>query len=368
MKKNCVVTNLGSHYRLPIYALMASRFGCHYYLGDRLRSPVKTFDYRSLTGFRHTLHNVFVGPFYWQCGAVRLLFKPYDVYILDGEPYCLSAWVMLLLAKALGKETIAWTHGWYGREGWLKRIIKKVFYQLHDKLMVYSQYAIALMEREGIAKNKLFCIANSLDSDRQKAIRDTLSDMDTYAQHFRNVNPCVIYCGRIQHSKKLDLLLQALKRLKDEGHLVNVIFVGKDVDGVGLTALAEDLGLEEQVWMYGPCYDDAVLGQLFHDAYVCVSPGNVGLTAVHALTFGCPIITHDNFPYQAPEFEAIVPGLTGDFFRQGDVNDLAAKILNWTSKNKEQRRQVRQAAYGEIDRKWNVHYQLEVIEKVIYGQ
>ncbi len=63
-----------------------------------------------------------------------------------------------------------------------------------------------------------------------------------------------------------------------------------------------------------------------YNASVCVSPGNIGLTAIHALSFGCPIITHNNFAEQMPEFESIKPSKTGYFYQQGDIADLKDKI------------------------------------------
>ena len=125
-------------------------------------------------------------------------------------------------------------------------------------------------------------------------------------------------------------------------------------------------GVQQQVWMYGPCYDDHILGSLFYNAHICVSPGNVGLTAIHALSFGCPVITHDNFPYQGPEFEAIRPGITGDFFEQGNIEDLKKKIKKWISITKEEREKIRQQAFQEVDTKWNRHYQTEVLKQVLH--
>ena len=146
-KTICVITNIGTHYRFPIYKKMAEELPCAFYLGDKVETPIKTFDYSQLNGYRKTLKNIFFHHFYWQHGSVRLVFHPYKYYILDGEPYCLSSWVILLLAKLCGKKTIAWTHGWYGRESTAKKWLKKIFYSLHSKLMVYSTSRSSLCRR-----------------------------------------------------------------------------------------------------------------------------------------------------------------------------------------------------------------------------
>ena len=57
----------------------------------------------------------------------------------------------------------------------------------------------------------------------------------------------------------------------------------------------ENLNLQDQIWFYGACYDESKLGELIFNADLCVSPGNVGLTAVHSMGYGTPVITHNNF-------------------------------------------------------------------------
>ncbi len=363
--KVCLINNIGPHYRYPIYHLIDEQIGCDFYFGDHVETPIKTLDYNRLKGFRKILHNAYFHHFYWQRGAVKLLFKPYKYYITAGEPYCLSLWVMLLIAKITGKRIIAWTHGWYGKETRGKSFIKSLFYKLHWRLLIYSDYAINLMKQQGISANKMLCIANSLDSDREKSLREHLKATDIYSSHFQHALPTIIYCGRVQRIKRIDMIVDAMCLLKQQGFATNLVVVGKDVDHTNLEDYCAHKGLKEHVWMYGPCYDDEKLGELFFNASVCVSPGNVGLTAIHSLSFGCPVITHDDFTHQMPEFEAVVPEKTGDFFKYGDTSDLASKIRYWASLNTKQRNYTQKAAFDEVDRKWNIHYQINIIKKAL---
>ncbi len=361
----CIISNIGTHYRYPIFNEIYSTFYADFYLGDRLLFPIKTFNYKDLRGYKQTVHNHFFGKFYWQDGTVNLVNEPYDYYILDGEPYCLSSWAILIYAKLKGKKTVSWSHGWYGREGFIKRLVKKVFYSFFSYLMIYSEYAINLMAKEGFSREKMFCIANSLDSDNEKTIREKLKESNVYSKHFNNTYPTIIYCGRIQKVKKLHLIIDSIRILKDEGIITNVVFVGKDIDGVNLPTVAKQKGVADQIWMYGPCYDDEKLAELFYNASACVSPGNIGLTAIHTLSFGCPAITHNNFANQMPEFEAIKPGITGDFFQEDNSKDLAEKIKPWLTLTSEQREETRRATFAEIDKKWNIHYQIDIIKQVL---
>ena len=363
--KICCIFNLGAAYRWPIYNAMATHFGCDFYLGDQGSTPVKAFNYTALQGFKGTLHNVFYGNFYRQVGSTKLISKPYNTYILDGEPYCLSTWSILILSKIKRKRTIAWTHGWSGKETRTRRWLKKAFYSMFDYLLLYNEYAIQLMVKEGFDRNKMTCIANSLDSDKELQIRQHLKVTDIYSRHFGNNHPTLIYCGRLQKRKRLDLLLKAVARLRDSGTIINVVFVGEEIDDMKLPETIRSFSLDAQCWLFGPCYDDNTIGELFYNAHACVSPGNVGLTAIHSLTFGCPVITHGNLPNQMPEFEAIKPGITGDFFEENNIEDLQKTILKWTEATQEQRNQTRQNAFDEVDRKWNIHYQLDILHHIL---
>lgn len=367
MKNNiCLIANIGAHYRYPIFKLMNRTLGCDFYLGDKVKSPIKKFAYSDLEGYQKTLHNLYIHKFYWQAGSLSTLFKPYEYYFLDGEPYCISSWVFLLLARIMGKKTVSWSHGWYGKERGLRRIAKRKYLSLFTKLMLYSEHSIQLMEKMGFKRGKMFCIANSLDSDNGIGIRPTLRKTGVYSAHFGNEQPTVIYCGRIQKRKKLDMLIDVLACMKRLGKPLNLIVIGEDIEHMHLQQYACDKGFGN-LWMYGPCYEDEQLGELFYNAAVCVSPGSVGLTAIQSLTFGCPVITHNDFQYQMPEFEAIHPGITGDFFEKGNIEDLIQKIDAWTYGCTKTRDEIALACYQEIDTKWNIHYQLEILKKVIHG-
>ena len=70
---------------------------------------------------------------------------------------------------------------------------------------------------------------------------------------------------------------------------------------------------------------------IFH-ASLCVSPGNVGLAAIHSLSFGTPVCTHSNLLNQMPEIEAVEEGVTGCYFDENNLDNLIEVINNWLNK------------------------------------
>ena len=84
------------------------------------------------------------------------------------------------------------------------------------------------------------------------------------------------------------------------------------------------------------------------------------------MTFGCPVVSNDNFATQMPEYEAIDDGKTGTFFRENDINSFAEAIKRWLT-NGLDREKIRQYCYDVIDKKYNPHFQLELLRKVVYN-
>ena len=86
---------------------------------------------------------------------------------------------------------------------------------------------------------------------------------------------------------------------------------------------------------------------------------------MHTMVFGTPVVSHNNFPWQMPEFEAIQSGKTGDFFEYQNQQSLVDTISKWFASKKDCRDEVRQACYHEIDTQWNPEFQIEVYKKML---
>ena len=120
-----------------------------------------------------------------------------------------------------------------------------------------------------------------------------------------------------------------------------------------------------KVWFYGPCYNEQQIASLIFNANVCVSPGNVGLTAIHCLAYGIPVITHNNFKNQNPEFESITSNINGDFFKEDSIEDMCEKTIPWLNLSRNQRDTVKQHCYDVISDKYNPNNQINILKKTI---
>jgi len=174
-----------------------------------------------------------------------------------------------------------------------------------------------------------------------------------------------LYIGRIQNRKKVDLLIEALNYLRLNDSPCNLILIGKQTEGTDIEKLVEKYDLEKYVWCYGPCFEEATIGELIYNADLCVVPGDIGLTVMHSFVYGTPVITHNNFPNHGPEFEAIEPHVTGDFYTENSFEDLCLKIKDWISLDVKIRDSIRNKCYETINKKYNPNFQIQILKYLI---
>ncbi len=362
--KLCLIYNTAPRYREAIFRAIDQEYDCDWYFGHT-KNDIKEMDTKLLKNvfYYKTLGNPY--KLYLKKGILRLLFKKkYQNFFILAEVRSITDYLFLGLASFFlkKKHIYIWTHGWYGRENGLIAKLKLWQIKKATGVFVYGDRAKKLLIKQGIPEDKLFVIHNSLDYDTQKSLRNSLHPSNIYINHFHNDLPIIIFIGRLTKVKKLEILIDAIANLRDNGELYNLVLIGDGIDANNLKAKTLEKSLQEQVWFYGACYDEKTNAELIYNADLCISPGNVGLTAMHSMMFGCPVITHNNFNWQMPEYEAIKPGITGDFFKMDDVSDLVKTINCWFTKKSDKREKVREACFNEIDTNWNPCYQLDMIK------
>lgn len=365
MDKLCLIYNVAPKYREAIYCAIDREYDCDWYFGT-IKNDIKEMDTSLLKNV--TYYKTFGNPekCFFKWGIIRLLFKKkYKTFFCVPSTRSVSDWLFFWLAFNLfpKKKIYLWTHGWYGKESPREAKMKLWLYRHATATFCYGDYACRLLEKEGIDKEKVIPIHNSLDYDRQKTLRECISPSSVYADYFGNTNPTIIFIGRLTKVKQLDMLIDAIDALKQKGEMYNLVFVGDGTESESLKSKVKSLGLEKQVWFYGACYDEKTNAELLYNADLCVAPGNIGLTAMHSLVFGTPAISHNDFKWQMPEFEAIKSGVTGDFFDRGSLLSLVECISNWFAIKKNSRDEVRKACFKEIDTNWNPYFQIDVIKK-----
>jgi glycosyltransferase involved in cell wall biosynthesis len=378
-KRVAIIYPYLAHYREAVFQLLSDAGSRHSYVifSDRRSnlpsiatiSPEKSKSTGGTLNWRF-IRNWWVTPrILWQSAALHIAAgREFDTLIFLGDAQFLSTWLAAIIGRLRGKRILMWTHGILRQESGLRAAIRGSFYRLAHGLLLYGHRARRLLMAQGFDAARLYVIYNSLDTERQLRALDAINPSSASAVRNRfgipTDAPLLICIGRLVEGKELHLLPQAVAKLKANGTEVHLLFIGGGQIRSRLEAMSADLAIQGQVHFGGEIYAEEDLCPLIHAADLCVSPGSVGLMAMHALVYGTPVITHDETDAQKPEFEVIVPGVNGDLFKRGDPGELAATVAKWLSA-KRRRDDIRHICQESVLDRYTPGNQRTIIENAV---
>ena len=356
MKKVFYLTNIFPLYRESIWQLLRDekKYDFHFFFSNQDLSGIKSISSTRHNKYHEIKNHFFLGRLIWQSKFLKELInnKP-DILILLGEMNVISNWFLAVFGRLFRIKVYYWGHGIYGNENFIKRLFRLLFLKLAYGHILYGERAKIELIRNGFDKEKLKVVYNSLNYDSQKKHFEKLLKHPSPKKVYR-----LIFIGRLTKTKKIDQLLKALGKISNQiKYELNI--VGDGLEKPYLINLKNELGLSN-INFLGPIYDEQIISELIFNSNICVSPGNIGLTAIHSLSYGTPVITHNDFKNQMPEAEAITENINGLFFKKDNIEDLAEKILK-SSEIKFDKHLVRSV----IDEKYNPNFQKKIFDNLI---
>lgn len=302
-----------------------------------------------------------VGSLLFQPRLCWLAFsREYDVFIFFADPHFIFTWLSALILRLRGIPVIFWGHGWIRQKNAAVEFIKDIFWSIPNVIFVYGQRAKSIALERNFSN--VVVIYNSLDYDKQLRVRQKLLKDKAYYFNSTRTKAQICYTGRLTPQAKIEQLLRACNLLKARGTPVSVKIIGIGSEGPTLKLLADSLRLD--VELVGECYDEEKIGRIIYDSDLTVSPGKIGLTAIHSMMYGTPVITHANAANQMPEFEAILPFKTGAFFQENDIRSLSDTIYEWLSATRS-RDEIRTLCFERIDMLFNPNEQIKIIKEAL---
>ena len=136
--------------------------------------------------------------------------------------------------------------------------------------------------------------------------------------------PTVLYLGRLKRYKRVDLVIRALHRLREQGIAARLIVGGTGDDAPRLRALVAELGLGDAVEMPGFVTEERKI-ELFRRAWVhaFTSPKEGwGISNLEAAACGTATVASDSPGLR----ESVVHERTGFLVPHGDVDAVAARL------------------------------------------
>ena len=277
-----------------------------------------------------------------------------------GDMKVLSNWIGIFLCKVTKKKVALWTHGIYGNERRLKHFIRRLFLSTADIIFLYEKRAKDILKDYGFPDNKLQVVYNSINLEEQTKVYNSI-DFDKS----NSENDCfnVLFFGRLTKLKKVDLAINAIIALNKKNKRYKLKIVGDGPEKVYLNEIVQKSGADDYIIFEHAKYSEFDIGEMFKGSDLLISPGNVGLNAVHSICYGTPVLTHNNFSNQMPEHGLIINKFNGLFHDENDITSIKKKIDEWflNYHNKHSREEIRKTALVN----YNPKKQVQIFESVL---
>lgn len=269
-------------YRAPFFDLLASACdgGMSLFTGlPRSREGVTTASQLQTARYRMggNIH-LFDGAFYlcYQRGLIGWLneWNP-DALIIEANPRYLSTPSAVKWMHHRDRPVIGWGLGAPPVSS-IRESGRDAFLRQFDAMICYSNRGADEYARHGYPLDHLFVAHNAV------------SPAPTWGMPARpetfNERPCVLFVGRLQFRKNVDLLLGACAEIESQPRLV---IVGDGPERRELEELAQ--GIYPSAEFVGSKHGDE-LKPYFAEADLFVLPGTGGLAVQEAMSHGLPVI------------------------------------------------------------------------------
>jgi glycosyltransferase involved in cell wall biosynthesis len=361
-----IVYHFFPHYRKGVLdAISEDDFDVTFF-GDPLEryQGIPALRFEADTDFRPAAVKV-VNDISFQWAAVHASFSSeFDVLVLLANPNFFTTWLAAAIGRLTCKRVLFWGHGFLSADRSLKNYIRRVFFSLGHAQYLYGYRAKCIAESFGFRSSNLYVGFNSLDYQSQLRTRRELLARVEEPRLSSEIH--ILGVSRLTDKCAYNVLMHAVSLAQETSERrFKLTLIGGGPAESKLKALAAQLELN--IDFVGELYDEeAVAGYIF-DSDVVVSPGKIGLTAMHSLMFGTPVISHSDMDRQMPEVEAVAPGISGILFRYGDIADLSRCLIAIPDVF-HNRSQTRENCFRIIDEIYNPYRQCEVLSDAIHGK
>jgi glycosyltransferase involved in cell wall biosynthesis len=276
--------------------------------------------------------HIFGEPVYWHAPqwdyATR---EKADALIVTWDLHYAALVPGLLRAKANDVATIAWGHAASKDEiPWQAALRRKVG-QLATATLFYNGTIARRHIDAGYDPRRVFVAQNSLDQAPIEQAKRYWLERPGALEAFRQREgiggcPTILFVSRLDHTRKLELLLQATATLREQIPNIRLVIIGKGDHEPALRREVDALDIAPNVRFVGALYEEAQLAPWFLSATVFAFPNSMGLSLPHAFGSGLPVVTSDRLDAHGPEIESLRHGRNGLLFKDGDVGSLVEML------------------------------------------
>lgn len=274
----------------------------------------------------------------WQPGVLSTALSRNDIVVVSGAPRNISNILMLAVARLKGARTIWWGHYWSSSSKSYRFLFRLLLMKMADAILFYTDGEVGEYRASHGKRDHRIVTAlnNGINVAPIAALRQPY--------HAATRENAIIFTGRLTEKAELPVLLKALAdhRLCD----VRLEVIGDGPEKSALETLAQELRVDERVVWHRGTTNEQAIARIANKCRLFVYPGSVGLSLIHGMAYGLPVIVHDNRLRHGPEISAFRHGEGGLSFTRSDVESLANAIIHsinsfeemnrWSARNLQQ--------------------------------
>lgn len=316
MKRVAVLQKALPHYRRAVYNGLAEHYDVTVlHSGSQRRGAADAAgNYREVVIPARAL-----GPFVLQRQVAATLASIRPDVVVSMLDLRWPAYMLPVLRRSLDVRWILWGPG-YGRSRLANRVRDGVLRRA-DGLLLYGTTGVADFVRRGTPRDRIFVAPNTIH-------------VPNHRDFGGEAKSSLLFVGALQKRKRLDLVIDAFAEISDAlpGDTTLDIVGDQPKEGeVGrfkidvetrsvLRQQAEAAGVGERVVFHAGTQNEEDLANFFKRAHAYVSPGHVGLGALHSFAYGVPVVTRKKqYPSHGAEIENLKDGhnsLLQDSYRE----------------------------------------------------
>lgn len=239
-----------------------------------------------LVDFAHAQnHHILSGPCYmcWQSGFIPWLeyWQPH-VLIVESNPRYLRTLAAVRWMHKRKRPVLGWGLGTQLGDNLFSNLRTtrwRHFVKQFDAMIAYSQQGAEQYQALGLPKERIFIAPNAVTPQPQYSLPER-------SQFYLSGNPIILFVGRLQERKRVDLLIHACAALQPEFQPeLWIVGDGRIRDDLEKIARKE----YPHTVFYGALHGDE-LNAIFSKADLFVLPGTGGLAVQQAMSFGLPVL------------------------------------------------------------------------------
>jgi len=333
-----LVVNYMPHYRDGFYKELFRdnnyRFDVFCHVPDG-RSRLKTVETAYANTHVFPLHSIGNKAWFSFLPFRSLLSRDYQALVIEGNPRFLSHFFLASIGKIMGKPVLIWAMA-KSPNASLGEGLRLRWMRGFNDILVYTKQEIRFLEGRGYFGKSLTSIDNGLN---QRAIDAAKTGWpDSKLQQWRKdrdieTGGLFLSCARLEPKNQFDIGIRAFAQYIETNPMARYAIVGDGPETERLAALSRALRVERNVMFLGAIHRESELAPWFLSATALLHPGSIGLSIFHALGYGLPVITNSTTSVHAPEFSALLPGVNGLIFDEGDIQSLLS-VLNEARKRR----------------------------------